>query len=55
MPRFVAMKLTGHERESVYRRYAIVSEADLAETWDGWPRYRDAPAIGGLERGGVSN
>jgi len=29
VPRSAAMKLTGHLTESVYRRYAIVSEADL--------------------------
>ena len=31
VPRSVAMKLTEHLTESVYKRYAIVSEADLAE------------------------
>ena len=29
VPRSVAMKLTGHRTEAVYRRYAIVSPADL--------------------------
>jgi integrase len=29
VPRSVAMKLTGHKTENIYRRYAIVSEADL--------------------------
>jgi integrase len=29
VPRSVAMKLTGHKTESIYRRYAVVSPADL--------------------------
>lgn len=31
VPRSVAMKLTGHKTESVYRRYAIVSDSELRE------------------------
>jgi len=31
VPRSVAMKLTGHKTEAVYRRYAIVSENDLSQ------------------------
>jgi integrase len=30
-PRSVAMKITGHKTEAVYRRYPIVSDADLQE------------------------
>ena len=30
VPRSVAMKLTGHKTESVYRRYAIVSPVTLS-------------------------
>jgi integrase len=31
VPRSVAMKITGHKTEAVYRRYAIVSDADLRD------------------------
>jgi integrase len=31
VPRSQAMKITGHRTEAVYRRYAIVSEADVRE------------------------
>jgi integrase len=29
VPRSIAMKLTGHKTESVYRRYAIADDRDL--------------------------
>jgi hypothetical protein len=29
VPRSVAMKISGHKTEAVYRRYAIVSDAEL--------------------------
>lgn len=29
VPRSVAMKMVGHKTEAIYRRYAIVSDADL--------------------------
>jgi len=31
VPRSIAMKITGHRTEAIYRRYAIVNEADMAE------------------------
>ena len=31
VPRSIAMKITGHKTEAVYRRYDIVSVRDLAE------------------------
>jgi integrase len=33
VPRGVAMQITGHKTEAMYRRYAIVSEADHREAW----------------------
>jgi hypothetical protein len=31
VPRTTAMKLVGHKTESIYRRYAIVSEAEMKD------------------------
>ena len=45
VPRSVATKLTGHKTESVYRRYAIVSDADLREA----ARRLTGEAIGGTQ------
>jgi hypothetical protein len=38
------MKLTGHKTESVYRRYAIVAEADLREGVAKLAALHEAPA-----------
>ena len=46
LSRSVAMQLTGHKTEAVYRRYAITSEADLREGVD---RLND---VAGTNRGG---
>ena len=42
--RSVAMKLTGHETQAVYRRYAITSPADLREGVQRLARLHAAPA-----------
>jgi len=44
VPRSVAMKLVGHKTESIYRRYAIVSERDLAEGVAKLASLRERPA-----------
>ncbi|HVT39478.1 MAG TPA: hypothetical protein VHE78_10555 [Gemmatimonadaceae bacterium] len=41
--RSVAMKLTGHKTEAVYRRYAITSAADLRECVGKLSALHDAP------------
>jgi len=48
VPRSVAMKLTGHRTEAVYRRYAIVSKSDLEEGVEKLARLHEARATGWL-------
>ena len=38
------MKLTGHKTESVYRRYAIVAEADLGDGVAKLAKLHEGPA-----------
>jgi integrase len=46
VPRSVATRITGHRTESIYRRYAIVSDADLEAAAARRAQFRDnlAPA-----------
>ena len=49
--RSTAMKLTGHKTEAVYRRYAIVSEADLTEGIAKLAQAAEERAATGTEKG----
>lgn len=53
VPRSVAMKLTGHKTESVYRRYAIVAEGDLAEGLSKVATYRTRASAARQRRAGT--
>jgi hypothetical protein len=46
VPRSVAMQLTGHKTEAVYKRYAIVVERDLREGVAKLAALAPAPASG---------
>lgn len=39
VPRSIAMKISGHKTEAIYRRYDIVSERDLREAAQKMERY----------------
>jgi len=49
--RSVAMKLVGHKTESVYRRYAIVNQADLSAAADKLARLEDDGGASGTSFG----
>jgi hypothetical protein len=43
--RSVAMKVTGHKTEAVYKRYAIVSESDIAEGLAKVAQFKDGQPV----------
>jgi integrase len=52
VPRSVAMKISGHRTESVYRRYDIVVESDLqaaAQKMEQYQREREQPNLKRIE------
>lgn len=42
VPESVAMRVTGHETNSMFRRYSIVDEADLTEAMEKVGKYNEA-------------
>jgi hypothetical protein len=42
VPQSVAMKISGHKTESMFRRYDIASEDDLRHAMQSLERYREA-------------
>jgi integrase len=51
VPRSQAMAITGHKTESVYRRYAIVSEQDIKAAGEKMQRLMDAARMPDLREG----
>ncbi len=41
----MAMKVTGHKTEAVYKRYAIVSESDIAEGLAKVAQFKDGQPV----------